>query len=78
MKQAVRSSKEANYKLSGNEIRDKIDANNMLIESLLSPSKFTLNNPVVALLKENEELQRQCDHIFEDGYCIYCYKGEGK
>jgi len=78
MKQAVQSSKEANYKLSGNEIRDKIDANNMLIESLLSPSKFTLNNPVVALLKENEELQRQCSHVFEDGYCIYCYKGEEK
>lgn len=45
-----------------------------MIENLLTPNKFTLNNTVAQLLKENEELQKQCEHNFQDGYCIYCYK----
>ena len=42
----------------------------------MSPNIFTLNNTVAKLLKENEELQNICNHSFEDGYCIYCYKEE--
>lgn len=56
------------------EIKQKIDENNKLIESLLTPNKFTLNNLVKDLLKENEELQNQCKHDFDNGYCVYCYK----
>ena len=26
------------------------------------------------LLEENEKLQSQCEHEYENGYCIYCYK----
>ena len=60
----------------GKDIKMQIDYNNQLIESLLSPNKFTLNNTVAQLLKENEELQKQCEHNYQDGYCIYCYKEE--
>ena len=56
------------------EIHERIDANNKLIEGLLTPNKFTLNNYVRALLKENDELQAQCTHEYVDGYCVYCYK----
>ena len=38
------------------EIKQKIDANNKLIETLLNPSMFTLNNTVKDLLKENDDL----------------------
>ena len=58
------------------EIHNKIDANNKIIESVFSPNIFTLNNTVKDLLKENEELQKQCTHEFQEGYCIYCYKEE--
>ena len=58
------------------EIRAKIDANNTMIQSLFNPSSFVLNNAVLDLMKENDELQKQCTHEFHDGYCIYCYKKE--
>jgi hypothetical protein len=60
------------------EIKEKIDLNNSIIEKLLNPSQFTLNNTVKDLLKENDELQKQCTHNFVDGYCEYCYMEEQK
>lgn len=62
--------------MNGLKIKEKIDKNNKLIESLLTPNQFTLNNTVKELLKENDELQSKCVHVFEEGYCIYCYKEE--
>lgn len=58
----------------GIDIKNKIDENNKIIESLITPNIFTLNNTVSQLLNENERLQKQCKHEFMDGYCIYCYK----
>lgn len=58
------------------EIKQRIDANNKLIETTLNPSEFTLNNIVKDLLLENDSLQAQCSHNFVDGYCEYCYKEE--
>ena len=60
------------------EIKEKIDQNNKIIETLFSPNIFTLNNAVSELLKENDELQKQCTHSFIDGYCEYCYLEETK
>lgn len=56
------------------EIKEQIDRNNKIIESIFVPNQFVLNNSVRELLKENEELQKKCTHQFEDGYCIFCYK----
>lgn len=56
------------------EIKQKIDENNRIIEQLLTPNQFTLNNTIGKLLKENRELQKQCQHHFVDGYCEYCYR----
>lgn len=60
------------------QIKEEIDRNNKLIQNLLNPSEFTLNNSVRELLKANEELQAQCTHNFVDGYCEYCYLEENK
>lgn len=58
----------------GLKIKEKIDFNNKLIEQMLTPNQFTLNNAVSKLLKENEELRKECPHEYEEGYCIYCCK----
>jgi hypothetical protein len=60
------------------QIKEEIDRNNKLIQDILNPSEFTLNNSVRDLLKKNEELQAQCIHNFVDGYCEYCYLEETK
>jgi hypothetical protein len=58
------------------EIHEKITENNKLIESLLNPNIFTLNNKIRDLLKENAALQTQCPHLFVGGYCKYCLMEE--
>ena len=62
--------------LTKEQIKEKIDGNNAIIESLFTPNQFTLNNTVAQLLKENNELQNICEHEYENGYCNYCYKEE--
>lgn len=57
-------------------IKEKINENNKIIESLLTPNQFTLNNTIAKLLKENSDLQKHCKHQFVNGYCIYCCKEE--
>lgn len=58
------------------EIKEKIDCNNRIIQEILSLNQFTLNNTIANLLAENLKLQEECNHEFEDGYCVYCYKEE--
>lgn len=59
------------------EIKEKIDLNNKIIQDIMSPNVFVLNNTINELLRENEKLQAQCTHEFdENGFCIYCYKEE--
>jgi hypothetical protein len=60
------------------EIKQRIDINNKIIQEAFTPNQFTLNNVIRNLLKENENLQKQCTHSFVDGYCEYCYIEEPK
>lgn len=61
--------------MSGEQIRDKIIANNKRIDEILDKSTFTLNIEVMALREENRRLQSICDHKFDElGFCIYCDK----
>lgn len=62
--------------MHGMEIRKRIEENNKIIESLMTPNVFTLNNTIADLITENREFQNQCTHEFEDGFCVYCMKGE--
>jgi hypothetical protein len=55
------------------EIKKQIDENNAMIEMLINPSQFTLNNAVKDLLAKNAQLQAECQHSFVDGFCEYCY-----
>ena len=72
--------REVNSKMDSNAIREKINENNLKIEELLAPSTFVLNKEIYELLKENEELRKQCVHEFDEmGVCIYCdteYEGD--
>lgn len=60
------------------QIKEAIDKNNALIEQLINPSQFTLNNAVRELLNQNAELQKHCKHSFVDGFCEYCYLMEAE
>ena len=62
--------------MSNKEIHEKIEANNDIIQSIMSPNIYTLNNTIAALIKENRELQKQCTHEFIDGYWRFCYLEE--
>lgn len=57
-------------------IAAKILANDKKIEEKFQASNFVLNTDIAELMRENEELQLQCPHTYENGYCIYCRKGE--
>ena len=56
--------------MNGQKIRDKIDENNLKIQTLLD--NFVLNPEIQELLAENEELRAQCQHSFKNGVCEYC------
>ena len=58
------------------EIKEKVENNNNLIKKLMEPNTFVLNNTIYTLLEENKKLQSICNHIFENGYCIYCQKSK--
>lgn len=62
----------------GKKIKLEINNNNRLIEEAMAPASFILNKEVSALLSRNRELQEECPHEFNEGYCIYCYKMEGE
>ena len=60
--------------LTNEEIKKKIDYNNNLIEGLMDPCTFTLNETICKLMKENDALRAQCANEYnEEGICIYCY-----
>ena len=40
--------------------------------------KFTLTDEINNLMKENDNLRRQCHHNFIDGVCEYCDSFEGQ
>ena len=58
------------------EIRENIDKNNAMIESLLVNNYFTLNKEIQQLTKTNEELAALCVDHEDDGtgVCKYCLK----
>lgn len=58
------------------ERKERIDFLNQQIEKCLSPNIFTLNNIVLELQKEIWDLQQECNHKYNEGYCEYCYKAE--
>lgn len=64
--------------MSGQEIRQKIDENNRLIESEVSPAIFVLNKKVSFAIAENQQLRAQCAHKFHNGFCVYCDTPEVK
>lgn len=57
--------------MSGEEIRKKIDENNLILSNVIEPI-FVLNKDKWRALKENEELRKICPHEFKNGFCIYC------
>lgn len=49
--------------------------NSILIEKYTS---FILDADIPAIMKEIEEVQEKCDHIYKDGACTICGRKENK
>lgn len=60
--------------MTSEQIHNKIVENNNEIEKILTANRFTLNIKIQELLEENKRLQKECNHLFENGVCIYCFK----
>lgn len=56
--------------MNGQEIRERIDSNNLKIRRALN--KFVLTDEINQLMKNNEELRAICKHSFENGFCKFC------
>ena len=63
--------------MSGNEIKKRIEENDLIIESQ-QKEMFILNEKVAKALEENRALRALCPHEYENGVCIYCRKEEEK
>ena len=61
--------------MNGNEIRSKIDENNLRIKELLKD--FLFHPEISVLMEQNDKIRTQCKHEFIDGVCKYCDAFEG-
>ena len=56
--------------MSGQEIRNQIDANNERIRRALRT--FVLTDEINQLMEDNVSLRLICKHEFENGFCRFC------
>lgn len=64
--------------MTGNEIRDKILKLESRMEEVTDYTTFTLNPEIGKLKKQIKNLQKQCPHEYNNGFCIYCKSKEAK
>lgn len=58
--------------MNGQEIKERIERNDKLIENL-KPTTFVLNKEIQEALEENRRLRTICPHEYNvEGFCIYC------
>lgn len=58
--------------MTNEEIRERINQNNLQIEAYMNSSCFVLDDRIRDLLEENKKLREMCNHTFENKSCIYC------
>ena len=58
--------------MTGEQIKLRIEEINHQIREMIMPSFYTLNNGVTILMDEIKDLQKNCPHEWEDGFCKYC------
>lgn len=56
--------------MSGLQIRQRIDENNLKIQAALN--KFILTDEINKLMKENMDLREGCHHEYVNGFCKWC------
>lgn len=64
--------------MTGPEIREKVDNNNLKIREAVETKFFTLNDSVKVAIEDNYYLRSICKHEFEDGICKWCDAFEGE
>lgn len=56
-------------------IAQKIQAKYKEIEDNFQPDNFVLNSRITELYQEIDDIRKECQHEYENGYCKYCQKG---
>lgn len=56
----------------GQEIKNRVAELNNLIQETLWPQYMVIDEKIGEIVKELEELQKQCPHYFVEGQCEYC------
>lgn len=46
--------------------------------ALVDPESFILNEEVVRIRAKLDELQKKCNHIWKNNFCVVCHKQEEK
>lgn len=62
--------------MTGPELFALVSEKKQRIEDLLDPTTFVLNPEIEQLEAEIGELQRQCEHHYDNGVCVYCGQAE--
>ena len=60
------------------ETYDKVHELEHELMKSVDPATFVLNPETLVIRYKIEQLQRDCDHIFEDGVCVVCGKEEDR
>ena len=58
--------------LTGEQIKQRIEALEAELNELFTPEFFVLNDKIGILNKEIKSLQHQCPHQYENGRCVWC------
>ena len=65
--------------MTGEEIKNRLEENNKMIEEILKTDTFTLYYDIVNFMTINDELRDACPHEFNsNGICIYCLTEKNK
>ena len=65
-------------KLTPEEIKINIHNLETELEEIIMADVFILNKKIVNINSKIEELQKQCEHKYENGMCVHCHKVEDK
>ena len=65
-------------KLTPEEIEINIHNLETELEEVIMADVFILNEKITNINNKIEEFQKQCEHKYENGMCVYCHKVENK
>lgn len=70
------NSPKANFTAAQLQIYNRVKSIEDEIASIADPSTFVYNPKIGQLIMQLTEVQNECEHVFDDGFCIICGRPE--